>query len=279
MRILGGHVGRRHEQRRFAVKRSLFATILGLGFGLAAIPLPAAATEYVGCQSCTTQASFESFTEAYVGSHLGQFAYTVINWNSEVAYDVWEDHEYDGELHQYFVTVWSQPSAQSVKDAVERVKTALNEADTTIQLPNTTGTASFATYESQAVGAIIVQQQWYLTLSEDNLVFLVWQAITQDWPIAAVLFPNGDVAKFTVKPNVGSSVCCTYVPGSARDINGNFINDSGLGGTGYTDGVPYVNRLADDGSGATRLQIHMDQWVYFQCSRIGNGPWVCERIT
>lgn len=81
--------------------------------------------------------------------------------------------------------------------------------------------------------------QAYGTNAGKMLSALFSQLIGKSGPVGTFIFSNGDVAQFTLVPE--NPDVCSYNPGTARNKNGQFINDSGLGGNGGGNGDNYVS--------------------------------------
>lgn len=81
-------------------------------------------------------------------------------------------------------------------------------------------------------------------------------------PVATIVFLNGDVAQYTID-DPGSNATCTYKKGSARTKNGQFINDSGNGGYGVSNGSGYVQEFSN---GSTGIQVSVNPAMWQVCT-------------
>jgi len=89
-------------------------------------------------------------------------------------------------------------------------------------------------------------------------------------PTVTVVFLNGDVAQFTLASPESNDVC-HYVAGTARNSQGLFIDDSGLGGDGISNGSGYLKA-----TGSNSFNLEMNNDLYYACTRAGGGGWDCE---
>jgi len=79
-------------------------------------------------------------------------------------------------------------------------------------------------------------------------------------PTGVFIFSNGDVATYDIYPDNPGVPACKYVKGSARNAEGVFINDRGLGGNGSSNGSNYVR--GGNGSFTVLTQSYTIACVY-----------------
>jgi len=81
-------------------------------------------------------------------------------------------------------------------------------------------------------------------------------------PTGVFIFSNGDVATYYIYPDNPGVPACKYVKGSARNAEGVFINDRGLGGNGSSNGSNYVR--GGNGSFTVLTQSYTIACVYVE---------------
>lgn len=206
------------------------------------------------------------------------YDFEVINQHTAEIWFVTVEREREYDLTWAIATA-VPATAQQVQDF--QVVYALAKSDEHLaQAPSGgPGLGSFGLHEREHVGALIFQQDFMLSATENvrrvNLLGQIKSALG-DGLVVVVVFQNGDVAKFEVKAaGAGPSACCEYVDGSARDRNGNFINDSGFGGGGSSNGEAYVQRdYGSTGSNAIRVAVGA---VTYSCTFVGAVLLGCSR--
>lgn len=154
---------------------------------------------------------------------------------------------------------------QSESDGFVEAKT-MYEADEPILLevptPPPYSMDSFQTAESQQVGLFIAQSPPILN-GIKIVKKTIWQALkvlVGKYPIAILVFPNGDVAQYYILNPAAGALCCQYVIGTARDIAGNPIDPPAHGGN-YVGG-------GEGGGGGNYVQWIDGGYTTYSCSYI-----------
>lgn len=232
------------------------------------------------CSSCSDDATYKAHAEAVVSSFTaGEWNILVINPNTLEMRDVWVMKERD----MGFSTVIStaQPSPQNVQDHVLTAIDLFTSSEIVVPIGGGYGRDSYGTHTQEGVG------DWLRTTPELGALVMdwysIWNALTVQFsgaPIFIVVFPNGDVAKFRiVNPGGGAAGCCVYIPGSARDADGNVLDSQApeggnayVGGSGGpSTGNPISIRRPHSGwSGGYR---------YVSCTKpVNSNIWVCQDV-
>lgn len=179
-----------------------------------------------------------------------------------------------------FLTSEAVPATTAQKEDFNVVMQLFN-AEVLVPLLPKEGTESFALYTNDGVSAQIATSE-AVFLAGVNLrrfnIFTALKMLFGRLPIAVVVFPNGDVAKFKIMNPAGGALCCEYVSGSARNSKGEFIPDSELGGNGVESGGEYVIGTGSGGSTTEILfEIHLSNQSW-SCATVGGIFLGCERI-
>jgi len=205
-----------------------------------------------------------------VGARTGAFEFLVANPNINKVFDVKVQSEYDIELRRYhYLVTYNQEAPSDTEQAFaffypyfSKSKQIHAEAprgggegldgfrvsDQGTVCTAFTGTAGFVELHNQ------------MNTSSGSILYKVLNQYFGRGPTGIYVFANGDVATYYIYPDLPGITACKYVPGTARDALGSFINDRGMGGTGISDGNPYVRN-----NGMDRFDI------------IGNSVWlVCS---
>jgi hypothetical protein len=231
------------------------------------------------CDTCSTDAQYKSFAKSMALNQTeSEVLYFVMNSQTNQARKVTVFKEPD--VGGYITTAFVQPATSDETAFVSATVRAFSSSEYLVPMPpssEATGGASFTLSNIEIVGDQISRQPWMpvATANKINLWQAIWAAVTKKFrnqPIAIVVFLNGNVAKYSVLNPAGGAACCTYIPGSARDKYGHFINDSGLGGNGHASGGSYVS------IGQTGNVIIQTSTVFYGCGRVGSGPLECYII-
>lgn len=244
------------------------------------------------CDACTTPSAFQGAALGYwkVNNIKGDYVTEVINSNTAQEFFV-EIIYQPADSPNYGVgpAVPGQTGDQAIVNAIiglwyHHVFLQVQESDFTSEdLYGTTGFESFddwsedstcpgiynafttdpSTQPGQAFWSIIQNFIENPTELVDRLNPLA------GLPTITVVFLNGDVAQFTLA-SPDSNDTCNYKKGTARNSQGQFIDDSGLSGNGISNGSGYVTST---GSNSFNVDLYGD--LYYACTNAGAG-WSCE---
>lgn len=229
----------------------------------------------VFCDSCSVEQDFRLYGEAAADhSGPGYEEILVINDSSSTLYDVLVFKERENGL----LSIWGvaiQASPQDVSDYLD-AKDAFLKREHVVEIPPGGGADSFASSTQEAIGAHITPTQWYVAATKKLSLFQALKWRLGYGPVAIVIFPNGDVAKYHVVPVIGYAACCTYIEGSARNRDGDFI------GPGVSDGSPYVSGTGGTGGPDTwtvAVSMAGGTGLVRVCGRVNGGPLNCYWFT
>lgn len=170
----------------------------------------AAQDKVVFCNSCITADHFRSFGEGAASVGGADEEILVINHNTDVLYTVVVLKE----RHNGYWEKWGVAYAASQQEILEylQAKEAFQKGEHILTVPpGTYGAESFSGYERQSVGTLIVNTPWYQAATRRPTLFRSLNWLFGKVPVAVVVFPNGDVAKFNAVPSSTASVCCDYI--------------------------------------------------------------------
>lgn len=213
-------------------------------------------TPLLVCGGCQTSADYASMAKSGVGARTGAFEFLVANPDINKVYDVKVQSEYDIELRRYhYIVTYNQETPPDAEQAFaffypyfSKSKQIYAEAprgggeglngfrvsDQGAVCTAFTGTAGFVELHNQ------------MNTGSGSILYKVLNQYFGRGPTGIYVFANGDVATYLIYPDLPGITACKYVPGTARDALGSFINDRGLGGTGASDGNPYVRNTGPD---------------------------------
>ncbi|MCB1317847.1 MAG: hypothetical protein KDK27_17900, partial [Leptospiraceae bacterium] len=164
----------------------------------------------------------------------------------------------------------SQDARNEYQQAFDVFMKGEHIVEITSELP---GSETFGSHSKEVVGSFVVQQTWYVQATRKINLFNALKALFGRVPVAIVVFPNGDVAKFKATPTQSYSTCCEYIPGTARNRNGEFI------GPGTSNGEDYVRPYGGGGGPSTNQNwgviIDSPGRGSGICGRVNNGPLDC----
>lgn len=224
-------------------------------------------TPIVACNYCQTQTDFNN---AALNARLSQdtngyYEYLVINMTTSVLYDITTI-----KYQQYNVK-----SITSSALATSDIVSAYNFWIPYFQAAGTGSPAQFALMSNGGYGEAsfyLSDQGSICTAFNGSLGFVAMAAemnsslgkliegsLNQFFghgPEAAFVFANADVATYYIYPDDMGVYSCKYVPGTARDAYGKFINDRGLGGNGTSNGSNYVT-----GKSPNELEINLSDYT------------------
>jgi hypothetical protein len=225
---------------------------------LAALAAPHLAHAYTDttplllCNGCRTQQQFNSFAATSIGTRYGTFEYLVVNPSSAVIYDVTveatseEGHRRvisystagTGDMSQAFEFWWPYFGESNAK--------ALAQISATPPANAGDGMSSFGASDQGEVCTAFTGSPGFVKLEVEmnknvgRLFFRLLKQLFGYGPTGVFIFSNGDVATYRIYPDNPGVGACAYVKGSARNAQGLFINDRGLGGNGSSNGSDYV---------------------------------------
>jgi hypothetical protein len=252
------------------MKRFWFASVL-----LTIISFTSArAANLLTCTNCSTQASFNSQALSAAPNRVGTFEYLVANPNTNVVYDIVVEVDGDvGAGGQHVRGIDSSTTSSDLNSAFAywwpKFTTSAEGATLWVQAPGDyNGISSFNAWTQEGVCDQFVHASKFRDMvahfAEGGPLEMLFDVLEQKLghgPVGVFIFYNGDVAEYYVYPNqVGLSNICYYVPGSARNYLGEFINDSGNGGTGHTNGSDYVR------GGSQQYTIFLEPPEYLSCA-------------
>ncbi len=231
------------------------------------------AANIVLCNTCVTQTDYERFAEGTVsGQSIGQFEIEVVNVLRFDSYFVTIEKE--REYNLYFTITTSERATEAQRADIAAVWPAFEKAEHAVVITgDTPGTQSWGQHTREGVGSVIIVQPWMLTALGGGRRIDLWGAL-KAWfgysPVAVVVFANGDVAKFRVNNPMGTAAgCCEYIPGTARNALGEYISDSGLGGSGSSNGDGYV-QVGYGQNGDNEIRIRVNTVLYI-CSFVSTA--------
>jgi hypothetical protein len=232
------------------------------------------------CPTCQTESQFELFGEGLANAYPhGMFEFEVANPVTGQSWFVTVEKEREYNLTwTYSTAVRATPAQEEDFRVVWELFATTSETLIAVNQPGQGGD-SFRTHAMEMIGGLIFQHPRVAAATDNPRKVKLSDQIKNmtSPPVFVIVFFNGDVAKFElVAPLAGYSACCRYVPGSARDKDGNFINDSGLGGSGGSSGDPYVNRdHGTNGNNAFRVRVGE---IWYSCAYMDGKLISCERI-
>ena len=234
-----------------------------------------ATTPLLACNYCNTQTDFNNFAmNARSTDANGTYEYIVVNRNTGAMYDITVFKYLQANAKS---VISSTLAAQDVVDAYNFWNpyflplSSSTKAKFVLNAPSGggDGMAGFLLSVQSAICYAFTGTPDYVAMHNEmnsgGLGNIMKNALTQllgYGPSAVFVFSNGDVATYNIYPDDPGSTACAYVKGSARDTNGSFINDRGLGGTGNSNGSNYVIPI---GGGNYDIYITNQIWT---CSYI-----------
>lgn len=243
-------------------------------FGLLLLSSAAGATETaVMCTNCSTAGDFGTMAMSVSPNHVGNYPYIVINPNTLVGYAIVVTVESEvGYGGQHVRDIASSTTSTELNQAVAywtpKFKTAADISLYSTDSSPDDGTSSFLGSDVVHVCPLFAatgefQDMWHKYL-QGGFWPRVWNALWHGaviLPSGTFVFANGDVATYDllVENAASPSAACKYRPGTARNATGQFINDSGMGGNGHSDGRDYVV------GGNNVITIYGGDW-YQSCS-------------
>jgi hypothetical protein len=205
------------------------------------------------CNGCQTQQDFNSYTASSIGSTYGTFEYLTINPNSVVIYDVTVEATFEEGRRRVLATStlagpdaaaafnfwWPYFGPQAAKGLAQLVAEAPPSGGE--------GVDSFGASTQEAVCTAFTGTPGYVKMHQEMNQGGFWSTLERAFtqlrgrgPTGVFIFANGDVATYEIYPDDPGISACKYVKGSARDAQGLYINDRGLGGNGSSNGSNYV---------------------------------------
>ena len=204
--------------------------------------------------NCQTDEDFKAFAKAATGKSVGSFKFLVTNDSIRKTFDINITSEYDRETRRYFyfVTYFVELTRNEEENfsRLYRIYSGQTPIFADAKSLALTGAeySGFRLSTPESICGVLTSTPAFIQAFGQNAsggpVSIFAKLLNQLYgrgPIGTFVFFNGDVAQYYVYPLEGDVVSrCRYVPGSARDALGYFINDQGLGGTGVGNGSNYV---------------------------------------
>jgi hypothetical protein len=247
--------------------RSLFTCFVLLILGVLSFQTDARAAEYgFFCNTCSVETDFRNYAVANTPVTAGVFTVDVANYNTNIGYRVNIEREWDQELRRYHTIVSSVAWTTTQKNGFVAAKGMFSSQTIRVDAPHGEGTESFRGSDLAAVSLVIAASP--AMISVRPVSFSIWgalKALAGKFPVAYVVFPNGDVAQYDIINPAGGATCCVYKRGTARDIYGNVIDLPGSGGN-------YVRNGGGDGTPGNPYQQRIDtsNWLY-SCAWINHA--------
>ena len=226
--------------------------------------LTANAKDYLICNTCFSQDDFKAYAS---GAHAGGTGdYLVVNAVTDELWNVAVENSYEPEVGMWIKYAFISPaSAQDVNDYLQ-LKEVAEKGGFLLTIPDENtgyGAESYASHTREGVGAYIVHDPRYITASRKVSLFkAILRAFGFNKFVVTVVFPNGDVVQFNVIEDQSPALCCTEIPGTARDINGNVLDSHGQS-TGHGGGSGDYVQPNPNGDG---LIVHMTPVRGFICT-------------
>ena len=239
-----------------------------------AVSVETKATEYVFCNSCFSKSDFENYAKGVHGNGFGFENYQVINDATGEIWNVYVERIYEPEVGLFLKVALGTPATAADIQAYVDVRDFVTKDERLVIVPPGTFPTDGYVSHTSGTAAFISSQPWFPTLTQRPLATALSLVLGTN-PVIVVVFPNGDVAKFEVVNMTGGTACCVYVPGSARDVDGNVIVDAPSGGS--VGSPPPAGDYTNPAPGALiALQILVNG-IKFECKPIPTGV-ECRRL-
>jgi len=217
----------------------------------------AATNYYFFCDSCSTEQNYRDYGVANTPQAAGQDLVDIYNRTSHIGYHINITREYDNELHRYHTIITSSAftTAQNAQyNATIQLFSAGKFPVEIGEYPSPgsgymPGTESFGSSTPEAIGSVVSRTLGVLGVLRTLGAWELVKEMFGVYPTAVVLFPNGDVAMYTVVNPAGGSLSVVYQAGTSRNANGDPLDPPAHGGNyvhgGTSDGQGHFNNRVD----------------------------------
>ena len=225
-------------------------------------------TPMIYCKACSTQTDFTNWIKGHAPGQPNGIVFDVLvaNPNTNVIYDVTIQWNYSLPMGGEYVKVIS--SALATQDVVSAFKFwypyfAFDLAKFHLTAPSGGyGVESFGQSDLASICTFFAGTSDWAAMNAEVMqptgsgLLSAFEALMGRTPEGVLIYNNGDVATFSLKPGTGGAGACAYKKGSARNAAGQFINDRILSGNGVSDNSGYVVSLPD-----YQFNVHLESYT------------------
>jgi hypothetical protein len=175
------------------------------------------------CDTCSAQSDYENFAISNTPHILGVITTTVANPNTNQIYVVTMQWEPENGVWYANITDVSLGSQALVNGFIAAEGLFSGPKLIVSAPPNGVESELYGSYLTSGIAAVNTLIQGNSTVFaavEANVFWAALWNLTSNYPIVVMVFDNGDTAQYQIDHPTEVGLCCSYIPGSAKDNRG-----------------------------------------------------------